>query len=368
MRITHIDTFLLYDPHAMPVQDGTTPERALQRCGRGQLFVHLHTDAGLIGLGMAGASPGVKEVITQVLSPALIGKDPSRISDLWQQMVWEIRDFGRGGIAYIAISALDIALWDLQAKVENVPLYRLLGGEHRALPIYGSGGWTHLSEDALVQEMSSFVERGFTAVKMKVGKGFGQHEEDDLQRVKRVREAIDGTVNLHVDANGAYEVEQAIRLSKKLADIGVSWFEEPVIADDLQGLARIKADSPIPIATGEHEYTSQGVSRVLTMNTTDILQPDAGRIGGVTGWQQAVRLAKETDTPVASHAFQLVHLHLALATPNFLILEYMSILEACDSLWYADVPRPVNGMWAPFKDRPGLGVELSPEALETYSI
>ena len=187
MQITEVTTTLLTYPHAKAVQDSTVPAASLSAGGRSQLFVHIHTDEGIEGLGIGQASPGVRDVVETTLRRVLIGQDPFNIEKLWNDMFWHVRGFGRKGVAFCALSAVDIGLWDLKAKALGLPLYRLLGPYAESVPVYGSGGWTNMSQDELLTEMSGYVEQGIGRVKMKVGKDFGRSEREDLQRVAAVR-------------------------------------------------------------------------------------------------------------------------------------------------------------------------------------
>lgn len=365
MRITNVTTTELFYPHAQLVQDATT--RPISGVGKGQLFIHIHTDAGFEGLGIAQASPGVREVVEYGLKNALIGKDPLATEKLWEDMFWGVRGYGRKGIAFLAISGIDIGLWDLKAKIFDVPLYRLLGTYAEEVEIYGSGGWTNFSEDELVLEMTDYVHDGIPRVKMKVGKDFGKSEREDIERLAAVRKAVGDDVAIYIDANNGYYAKQAVYMAKEFEHFQVGWFEEPVLADDVSGLAEVRRQIGIPVATGEHEYTKYGFKNLIANDCTDIVQPDVGRVGGVTEWTKVANMAHAFNLPVAPHAVQLVHLHLACATPNLKVVEYMNTSLETDDIWYTEFPRQKNGKWSPFKDKPGLGLELDPYAVEKWS-
>lgn len=368
MKITDVTTTVLSYPHVRPVQDSTIPDSSLAIGGRSQLFVHIHTDEGVEGLGVGQAAPGARQVIETTLRRVLIGQDPFNIEKLWNDMFWHVRGFGRKGVAFCGLSVVDTGLWDLKAKALRLPLYRLLGPYTDSVPIYGSGGWTNLSEDELVAEMVGYVEQGIGRVKMKVGKDFGRSEREDLQRLAAVRKAVGDDVAIYVDANNGYYAKQAIYMAKEFEQFQVGWFEEPVLADDVQGLAEIRQAINIPVATGEHEYTKYGFKDLIARGGADIVQPDVGRVGGVTEWIKVAHLAHAFNLPVAPHAVQLVHLHLACATPNLKVVEHLGTALEGDGIWYTDIPEPEDGMWAPFPDRPGLGLELDPHAVEKWSV
>lgn len=363
MRITDVSTTELHAPHLAGIQDATIRHRG---SGRGIVFVHVKTDDGPEGLGVG--QPGTRELIEKTLKPLLVGQDPLCHEKLWDDMFWRVRGFGRKGLAFCAISAVDIALWDLKGKAFNVPLYRLLGPYTDRVPIYGSGGWTDFTESELVAEQMSYVERGIPRVKMKVARDFGRAEADDVQRLRAVRRAVGDGVEVYVDANNGYTAKQAIRMAGRFEEFNVGWFEEPVLADDVAGLAAIARRIDIPVATGEHEYTKYGFKELIAQGGADIVQPDVGRVGGVTEWLKVAHLAHAFNLPVAPHAVQLVHLHLACATPNLKVVEYLGVAEQGDRLWYTEFPEPKDGWWSPYPDRPGLGLTVDPNAIRKYGV
>ena len=365
MKITDITTTELFYPDAQPTQDSTI---WVSSRGRGQLFIHIHTDEGHEGLGICQSSPGVRQVVEAGLKSVLIGKDPFAIEKLWDDMFWQVRGYGRKGVAFLAISGVDIGLWDLKAKALGVPLYRLLGPYAESVPVYGSGGWTNFSEAELVGEMTEYVEQGIPRVKMKVGKDFGKSEREDIQRLAAVRKAVGDDVAIYIDANNGYYAKQAIYMAREFERFQVGWFEEPVLADDVAGLAEVRRAIDIPVATGEHEYTKFGFKALIADGGTDIVQPDVGRVGGVTEWMKVAHIAHGFNLPVAPHAVQLVHLHVACATPNLKVVEYMNTSLETDAIWYTEFPTQKDGMWSPYPDRPGLGLELDPYAVEKWAV
>ena len=363
MKITDVKTTYIYIPHLGSIQDATirhpTP-------GRGQCFVHILTDEGLEGLGVCDGGRAAQVLVNDSLKPILLEGDPLYIEKLWDDMFWRLRGAGRKGLAFAAISAVDTALWDLKAKYFNVPLYKLLGAYTDTVPIYGSGGWTHFSVAELVAEQVGYVERGMKSVKMKVGKDFGNSEKEDIERLAAVRDAVGADVEILIDANNGYYAKQAIRMARAFEPYRVGWFEEPVLADDIEGLAAIAAAIDIPVATGEHEYSKYGFRELIARGGADIVQPDIGRVGGVTEWMKVAHLAQAFNLPVVPHAFQLIHLHVTCATPNLRIVEYLGVSEEFDKLVYTEFPEPADGMWSPYPDKPGLGLELNPDAVKKY--
>lgn len=368
MKITDVTTTQLFDPDAPPIQDATIPPPTPGAGGRGQLFVHVHTDEGVEGFGLGQSNPGTREIIERAFKDLLIGRDPFDIERLWSDMFWRVRGYGRKGVAFCAISAVDIALWDLKAKALGLPLYKLLGPYADSVPIYGSGGWTNFTLAELIAETEGWVEQGVKRVKIKVGKDFGNAEREDIERVAAVRRALGDDVAIYIDANNGYHPKQAIYMAREFERYQVGWFEEPLLADDIDGLARVAASTTIPVATGEHEYTKYGFRDLIARGGADIVQPDVGRVGGVTEWMKAAHLAHAFDLPVAPHGVQLVHLHLCCATPNLKVVEYLKVAHDADKVWYTEFPEHENGMWSPFPDKPGLGLELDPAAVEKYAV
>lgn len=363
MKIADVTTTMLHDPNGFVIQDATIFQPKPGAVGRNALFVHVKTDEGLEGLGISAGHSAVQAVVEHTLKDVLIGQDPFDVEKLWNLMFWHVRGFGRKGVAFCAISALDIALWDLKAKALGLPLYKLLGPYTDSVPVYGSGGWTNFDESQLVEEQLGYVERGFRRIKMKVGKDFGTREDEDVKRLATVRKAVGDDVEIYVDANNGYYAKQAIRMSKVFEEFDVKWLEEPVLADDVEGLAAVARATTIPVATGEHEYTKFGFKDLIARGGADIVQPDVGRVGGVTEWLKVAHLAHAFNLPVAPHSYQLIHLHVACATPNLKVVEYLGAVEQSDRVWYAEFAEPVNGMWSPDPTKLGLGLELNPDTV-----
>lgn len=369
MKITDVVTIAVEFPESSHFQDATMFPPKTGAKGRDFLFVKIETDEGIEGLSQAnlGASAATRGVIEELKS-SIIGEDPLNIEQMWFRMFWLVRGYGRKGVAFCAISAIDIALWDLKAKIMSLPLYKLLGPFTDTVPVYGSGGWTNFSEKELVKEQTGWVERGFKSVKLKVGKNFGTAEKEDIKRLAAVRKAVGDDVTIYIDANNGYYAKQAIALAPYFEEYNVGFFEEPVLADDIDGLAAIARATKIPVATGEHEYTKYGFKELLTRGAADILQPDVGRVGGITEWMKVAHMAHGFNLPVANHAQHLISLHMACATPNLFAVEYLGIIEEADKFFYTEIPMPKDGMLSPFPDKPGLGLELKPEVVKKYKI
>ncbi len=368
MKITKVTTTVLQNSNSLDFQDATMFKNTKGPYSRRQLFVHIHTDAGVEGLGVAAGISATRAVIHDILSDVLIDQDPFNIEMLWYKMFWYVRGLGIKGVSMQAISAVDIALWDLKAKALGLPLYRLLGPAHTEVPVYGSGGWTNFDIPQLIAEQDGYVKKGFTKVKMKVGKDFGQSEREDVERLRAVRKALGDDVEIFIDANNGYYAKQAIRMAGIFEEYNVGWFEEPVIPTDIDGLRAVAVSTPIPVATGEHEYTKHGFADLISRQGADIVQPDVGRLGGITEWMKVAAMAHAFNLPVAPHAFQLIHLHCAMATPNIKVVEMLGVETESNLLWYKDFPMPQNGMWKPHPDKLGLGLELNPHTVRNNSV
>lgn len=365
MKITDVSTTLLHYPDVPGYQDATMAEPVP---GRSSIFTHIQTDEGLEGLGVGQASPGVRDVIDSALRHILIGQDPMNIEKLWSDMFWAVRGYGRRGLAFLAVSAVDIGLWDLKAKALGMPLYKLLGPYREAVPVYGSGGWTNYTVDELVAEMEGYVDQGIPRIKMKVGKDFGSAEREDIERVAAVRSAVGHDVALYIDANNGYYTKQAIYMAREFEEYQVGWYEEPVLADDIPGLAEIRRATTIPLASGEMEYTKYGFRDLITGGGADIVQPDVVRVGGVTEWMKVAHMAEAFNLQVAPHMAQLVHMHVCCAIPNLKAMEYANMYLAADEVWYTEFPTQKDGFLTPYHDKPGLGLELDPYSVEKWSV
>jgi len=256
----------------------------------------------------------------------------------------------------MAISAVDNALWDLKARLLGIPLVVLLGAARESVPIYGSGGFTSYSVKELQQQLAGWVEQGIPRVKMKIGRD----PDADIRRVSAVREAIGPDAELFVDANGAYARKQALKQAEAFSDAGVCWFEEPVSSDDLAGLHLIRNRTPVhmEIAAGEYGYDSWYFERMLQAQAVDVLQADATRCAGITGFLQAVSLCEAHHVPLSAHTVPALHMHLGCAAIPLRHLEYFHDHVRIEKMLFDGVPEPVNGELRPDLSTPGLGIEL----------
>jgi L-alanine-DL-glutamate epimerase-like enolase superfamily enzyme len=285
----------------------------------------------------------------------------------WRAMNVAVRELGRDGLCATAISALDTALWDLKAVVLGQPLAALLGRYRNSVSIYGSGGFTSYDDRQLARQLAGWVERdGCRWVKMKIG----TDTERDPARVAAARQAV-GMAGLFVDANGAYSLKQAQDLAKRFAaEQDVHWFEEPVSSDDLHGLRRLRDHVPAPmeIAAGEYGYTTDYFRTMLEAGAVDVLQADATRCGGVTGFMLAAGLCEAFHTDLSTHCAPSLHRHLGCAAPRFRHLEWFHDHVRIEEMLFDGAPVPRSGVIEPDPSRPGLGLSFRHQDAERYAL
>ena len=319
------------------------------------------------GLGFSYTDVSAATFISSVLVPELKGQDAFAIPQTLAKLLRAVRNLGRPGVAACALSAVDIALWDLKAKLLGLPLFRLLGPARTEVPLYGSGGFTSYPVERLQAQLGGWTEQGFRRVKMKVG----QDPEQDPARVRAARQAIGEGCELFVDGNGAYRRKQALALAERFAEARVTWFEEPVSSDDLAGLRLLRDRAPagMSIAAGEYGHDTAYFQRMLAAGAVDVLQADATRCLGISGFLRTAALAEAFETPLSAHTAPSVHLHAACAAPGaFLHLEYFHDHARLERLLFDGVVQPVEGRLVPDPDRPGLGIELKRADAERFRI
>jgi L-alanine-DL-glutamate epimerase-like enolase superfamily enzyme len=348
-------------PTDLPEADGTAQWDSTT-------LIVVHAEAGgQRGLGYSYTHSCAVSLIASKLAPLLIGHDVMDPPAAWRSMQRAVRNLGREGIAATAISAVDVALWDLKGQLLQRSLADLLGTFRAQVPIYGSGGFTSYDEPQLTHQLADWVQStGCQWVKMKVG----THPEQDPARVAAARAAI-GTAGLFVDANGAYGLRQALQLGARFAaEQSVSWFEEPVSSDDLPGLADIRAHAPLgmEIAAGEYGYTPQYFQRMLAAGAVDVLQADATRCGGVSGFMQAAALCEGHQIDLSAHCAPALHCALGCAAARFRHVEWFHDHVRIEQLLFDGAPQPRQGMIAPDRARPGLGLTLRTEDAARYVV
>jgi len=355
---TRVDAYVI--PTDTPESDGTFAWDSTT-------LVVVHVQAGgRIGIGYTYADRASAELIADKLAPLIAKCNALDINARWVDMTRAIRNLGRPGICAMAIAAVDNALWDLKAKLFDVSLATLLGRTRPGIPIYGSGGFTSYSDDQLRAQLGGWVKLGITKVKMKVGRDPAR----DLARVRVAREAIGAETELFVDANGAYTRKQALAFAQAYAECGVTWFEEPVSSDDLAGLRLLRDRAPagMAISAGEYGYDPIYFRRMLEAQAVDVLQADATRCGGVTGFLAAAALAEAFAVPLSSHCAPSLHAPLCCAVRAAVHLEYFHDHVRIEHMLFDGALDPVDGSLTPDVTRPGLGIEFKEQDAQCYKI
>lgn len=356
--IDDVDVVAYTVPTEEPESDGTLQWDATT-------IVVVHVAAGhAVGIGYTYASPASAAIVHDSLAEIVTGRDPMATGEMWAAMIHAIRNLGRPGVVSSAVSAVDIALWDLKAKLLDVSVATLLGPTRSAVPVYGSGGFTSFTDDELRDQLGGWANQGLTAVKMKVGRD----PVADPHRVAVAREAIGDQVGLFVDANGAYTRKQALHLADAFADADVTWFEEPVSSDDLDGLRLIRDRAPagMDIAAGEYGYDVGYFARMLAAGAVDCLQADVTRCGGITAFTRVGALVDAHHLDLSSHTAPQVSAHAGTAPWHLRHLEYFADHVRLEGLLFDGVLQPVGGRLSPDPDRPGLGIELKTADAEQF--
>ena len=345
-------------PTDAPESDGT-----LEWSSTTVVLVEASAD-GMTGLGYTYGAAALGRVIESKLEPAVRERDPLDVQGAWEAMARAVRNDGETGMAYMAIAAVDVALWDLKARLLGLPLARLLGRYREAVPVYGSGGFTSYPEARLREQLAAWVAEGIPRVKMKVGRD----PEADPARVRAARAAIGDDAELFVDGNGAYSRKQALALAEAFAgDAAVSWFEEPVSSDDLDGLALLRDAVPPPmaVAAGEYGFELPYFRRMLPC--VDVQQADVTRCGGITGLLRVDALCAAHATPLSGHCAPQIHAHALAACERAVHLEYFHDHARVESMLFDGALAPDGGALRPDDSSPGLGIELKRADAERYA-
>jgi L-alanine-DL-glutamate epimerase-like enolase superfamily enzyme len=339
------------------------------------LILKLHTDAGITGYGEGGG--GGAEMFRKGFADLVIGEDPFMVGKIWEKMfgVTYSREMSKRGWSQSgvigAMAAVDAALYDVMSKAAGLPLYKFLGGYRDSVPVYVTGGYYREGKGIpeLVTEVRGYVDQGFNAIKLKVGGITGGFTiEDDYNRVKAVRDAVGPRVRLMLDANNGWDVATTIQASNKLYDLDIIWLEEPLHwYDDVEALKRVKLNTRIPLASGEHEITRWGARRLMETGAIDYMQFDCHAHAGLTEWRKLAGMASMCHILLAPHHEPPVHGHLLASVPNGYILESFANPDR-DPFWFEIYDRKpkIEKSILYLDDTPGLGIEFRQKALDQY--
>jgi L-alanine-DL-glutamate epimerase-like enolase superfamily enzyme len=321
---------------------------------------------GVTGLGYTYADTATALLIHDVLADVVSGQDVMANGRIWATLVAQIRNLGRPGIAAMAIAAVDVALWDLKARLLEVPLVTLLGAVRDAVPVYGSGGFTSYSTEQLQKQLADWVQAGIPRVKMKIGRDPAR----DIERIAAARCAIGDAAELFVDANGAYTRKQALAQAERFAESGVSWYEEPVYHLDLEGLhlCRDRAPVQMEISVGEYGYDPTDFTRILEARAVDVLQADASRCEGITGLLVVDGLCEAQSVPLSTHCAPSLHAHPGCAAKRVRHIEYFHDHVRIEHMLFDGVLTPVDGALRPDLTRPGMGLEFKRADAKRFAI
>ncbi|CAG6396376.1 mandelate racemase [Streptomyces cocklensis] len=360
-RVESLRTAVYTVPTEEPEADGTLSWEATT-------LVTVHVSAGgATGLGWTYGSPAAAEVVDAHLVAAVAGRSAWDVPAANEAMSRAVRNAARPGIAGHAVSAVDIALWDLKARLLGLPLVDLLGAAREDVPVYGSGGFTTYDDARQDRQLRTWTEEyGIPRVKIKIGGSWGTEEDRDRRRISGARRSA-GAAELYVDANGAYTAKQAVRLGRHLDAEDVTWFEEPVSSDDLPGLARVRDAVRCDVTAGEYGYTLAYFQQMLAADAVDCLQADATRCGGITVWLRAAALAESRGLTVSGHCAPHLHAHAAAAVPNLRHLEWFHDHVRIEQLLFSGALDPSGGTIRPGSTgSPGHGMDLRAQDAEAY--
>lgn len=359
MKINKIEARAFKIPTDRPESDGT-----LEWDSTTLVVAWVHAGA-MRGIGYSYTHAAAVRLITDTLSGMIVGKDCFDLPACWNAMVGSIRNLGTSAVCMMAVSAVDAALWDLKAKCMKIPLAALLGRARKKLPVYGSGGFTSYTLDELKGQLAYWAAEGIPRVKMKIGRD----PDDDPYRVKAAREAIGENAELFVDANGAYSRKQALYMAELMADMDVSWFEEPVHHLDTKGLNFIRDRSPsgMDVSAGEYGFYVTDFIRLLSGGAVDVLQADATRCG-ITGFIQAAGLCEGFMVPLSSHCAPSLHLHVCAAMEPVRHMEYFHDHVRIEKMLFEGFVDQEGGTLSPDMSRPGIGLELKEKDAVKFEI
>ncbi len=321
------------------------------------------------GTGWTYGPPACAQVIIDQLADVVLGGDALDVGGAFEGMVKAVRNAGRPGAVGYAISAVDVALWDLKAQLLGLPLHRLLGTVRDKVPVYGSGGFTSYDEDQLRKQLAGWVYgQQIPRVKIKIGESWGTDAGRDLERMAQARDAVGPDVELFVDANGGYDRKQAIRVIRAAAELDIRWFEEPVTSDDLEGLREVRDAVAPDVAAGEYGYDLTYFRRMCAAGAVDCLQADVSRCGGITEWLRVAAIAAAHHLEISGHCAPHLHAHAAMATPNLRHLEWFHDHVRIEHMFFDGALEPQEGAVCPHPTAPGHGLHLRHEVACRYQV
>ena len=325
-------------------------------------------DPGLpTGFGWTYAPAAAAHLVRDLLAPVVTGRSALDVAGSWEEMVRAVRNAGRPGLVSMAISAADTALWDLKSRLLDVPLHRLLGAVRDDVPVYGSGGFTTEPQHRLCDLLRGWVDQGIPRVKIKIGESWGTREARDLERTALARQTVGADVELYVDANGGYDAQQAVRVARRLDELGVVWFEEPVSSDDHVGLRRVREAAAQDVTAGEYGDSLAYFAHLLAAEAVDCVQVDVTRCGGYTEWLRVAALVAAYGLEVSGHGAPSLHLPVAMATPNLRHVEWFFDHTRIESGYLESFPDPRGGYVVP-EESPGHGLTLRETDLAPYRV
>jgi L-alanine-DL-glutamate epimerase-like enolase superfamily enzyme len=364
MKITGLETRIVKLPLDEPLADGPTPAGATQNF----VTLRLQTDEGVEGIGISffggGTMSGALKAAIEALGGLTVGEDPLHIEFIVQKLRSAAMQSGPGGIFTLALSAIDIALWDIRGKALNQPVSTLLGGFRDKVPTYASGALMRGFPLAHVEKAAAkLVERGFRQMKTQLALPGDTNPEKEVERIRVVRNAIGPTIDLMCDINQRWDVRQAISIGERVDEYHLFWLEDVVAHDDYPGLAAVADALATPIAAGEYVYGLVPFRHMLEARSVDIVMVDVLRAGGISQWVKIAGMAEAFNLPIVNHLCPEISVHLVAAVPNGLTVEYMP----WSGKLFKEVPQPVKGELT-VPDKPGLGLEFDPDALKRYGV
>ncbi len=358
-----LDVSVFTVPTDAPEADGT-----LAWDSTTMVLVQAHT-GGQLGTGWTYGPPACSSIVAEQLAGQVLGRDAMDVGGAFDAMVKAVRNAGRVGAVGYAISAVDVALWDLKARLLGLPLHRILGAVRTEVPVYGSGGFTSYSPAQLDKQLSGWVhEQRIPRVKIKIGESWGRDPGRDLARMAQARATIGADVELFVDANGGYTAKQAIRVMSAAAELDIRWFEEPVTSDDLDGLRHVRAAVRADVTAGEYGYDLTYFARMCAAAAVDCVQADVTRCGGITEWLRVAAVAAAHHLEISGHCAPHLHAHVAAATPNLRHLEWFHDHVRIEDMFFDGTLDPTGGAITPDPVAPGHGLTLRHDVAERYRV